>query len=93
LVVGPGLIVMEADNDAGAVSTYVQAGAQYGIHLLFGTILYQLFANTGTISYHRWKCYSSPFAMINPKITSTTLYHLESTTIGKLWSVTNFKHI
>ena len=29
LVVGPGLIVMEADNDAGAVSTYVQAGAQY----------------------------------------------------------------
>src|ERR1700737_1341751 len=30
LVFGPGLIVMEADNDAGAVSTYVQAGAQYG---------------------------------------------------------------
>ncbi|MCP6755961.1 hypothetical protein NL533_30530, partial [Klebsiella pneumoniae] len=24
-VFGPGLIVMEADNDAGAVSTYVQA--------------------------------------------------------------------
>jgi Mn2+/Fe2+ NRAMP family transporter len=23
---GPGLIVMEADNDAGAVSTYMQAG-------------------------------------------------------------------
>ena len=34
LVAGPGLIVMEADNDAGAVSTYVQAGAQYGTHLL-----------------------------------------------------------
>lgn len=33
-VVGPGLIVMEADNDAGAISTYVQAGAQYGTHLL-----------------------------------------------------------
>ena len=30
MVFGPGLIVMEADNDAGAVSTYVQAGAQYG---------------------------------------------------------------
>ncbi len=29
VVFGPGLIVMEADNDAGAVSTYVQAGAQY----------------------------------------------------------------
>ena len=34
MVAGPGLIVMEADNDAGAVSTYVQAGAQYGTHLL-----------------------------------------------------------
>jgi len=30
VVFGPGLIVMEADNDAGAVSTYVQAGALYG---------------------------------------------------------------
>jgi hypothetical protein len=28
MVMGPGLIVMEADNDAGAVSTYVQSGAQ-----------------------------------------------------------------
>ena len=26
MVFGPGLIVMEADNDAGAVSTYMQAG-------------------------------------------------------------------
>ncbi len=32
-VFGPGLIVMVADNDAGAVSTYTQAGAQYGTHL------------------------------------------------------------
>jgi Mn2+/Fe2+ NRAMP family transporter len=35
LIVGPGLIVMEADNDAGAVSTYMQAGGQYGLHLLW----------------------------------------------------------
>lgn len=35
MVFGPGLIVMEADNDAGAVSTYVQAGAQYGTRLLW----------------------------------------------------------
>lgn len=35
LVSGPGLIVMEADNDAGAVSTYIQAGAQYGTSLLW----------------------------------------------------------
>ena len=35
VVFGPGLIVMEADNDAGAVSTYVQAGALYGTKLLW----------------------------------------------------------
>ena len=35
MVIGPGIIVMEADNDAGAVSTYTQAGAQYGLHLLW----------------------------------------------------------
>jgi len=39
MVLGPGLIVMEADNDAGAVSTYVQAGAQYGTHLLWILLL------------------------------------------------------
>ncbi len=39
LVFGPGLIVMEADNDAGAVSTYTQAGAQYGTHLLWVLLL------------------------------------------------------
>jgi len=39
MVVGPGLIVMVADNDAGAVSTYSQAGAQYGTHLLWVVLL------------------------------------------------------
>src|SRR5580658_387225 len=39
MVFGPGLIVMEADNDAGAVSTYVQAGAQYGTRLLWLLLL------------------------------------------------------
>lgn len=39
MVFGPGLIVMEADNDAGAVSTYVQAGAQYGTRLLWLMLL------------------------------------------------------
>jgi Mn2+/Fe2+ NRAMP family transporter len=39
MVLGPGLIVMEADNDAGAVSTYIQAGAQYGTHLLWLLVL------------------------------------------------------
>jgi len=39
MVLGPGLIVMEADNDAGAVSTYTQAGAQYGTHLMWVLLL------------------------------------------------------
>ena len=39
MVFGPGLIVMEADNDAGAVPTYMQAGRQYGLHLLWTLIV------------------------------------------------------
>jgi Mn2+/Fe2+ NRAMP family transporter len=39
MVFGPGLIVMEADNDAGAVSTYTQAGGQYGLSLLWLMLL------------------------------------------------------
>lgn len=39
MVFGPGLIVMEADNDAGAVSTYMQAGGKYGLHLLWVLLL------------------------------------------------------
>ncbi len=35
MVTGPGLIVMIADNDAGAVSTYTEAGARYGASLLW----------------------------------------------------------
>ena len=39
VVAGPGLIVMVADNDAGAVSTYTQAGAIYGTSLLWVLLL------------------------------------------------------
>lgn len=39
MVMGPGLIVMVADNDAGAVSTYTEAGARYGTHLLWILLL------------------------------------------------------
>lgn len=39
MVLGPGLIVMVADNHAGAVSTCVQAGAQYGTRLLWVLLL------------------------------------------------------
>jgi Mn2+/Fe2+ NRAMP family transporter len=34
-IVGPGLIVMVGDNDAGGVSTYAQAGQDYGYSLLW----------------------------------------------------------
>ena len=39
VVAGPGLIVMVADNDAGAISTYTQAGAAYGTSLLWVLLL------------------------------------------------------
>jgi NRAMP (natural resistance-associated macrophage protein)-like metal ion transporter len=38
-IVGPGLIVMVGDNDAGGVSTYSQAGQNYGVSLLWVLIL------------------------------------------------------
>jgi len=34
-IVGPGLIVMAGDNDAGAFSTYGQAGQNFGTHLMW----------------------------------------------------------
>ncbi|WP_047248762.1 Nramp family divalent metal transporter [Chromobacterium subtsugae] len=38
-ILGPGLIVMVGDNDAGAFSTYSQAGQNYGTSLLWTLIL------------------------------------------------------
>jgi Mn2+/Fe2+ NRAMP family transporter len=38
-IVGPGLIVMVGDNDAGGVSTYAQAGQNYGYSLLWVLLL------------------------------------------------------
>src|SRR5487761_269388 len=38
-IVGPGLIVMVGDNDAGGVSTYAQAGQNYGYSLLWTLVL------------------------------------------------------
>ena len=38
-IVGPGLIVMVGDNDAGAFGTYSQAGQNYGTHLLWTLLL------------------------------------------------------
>src|SRR6266852_9968612 len=38
-IIGPGLIVMCGDNDAGAFATYGQAGQNYGTHLLWTLLL------------------------------------------------------
>ncbi len=38
-IVGPGLIVMVGDNDAGGVATYAQAGQTYGTSLLWTLVL------------------------------------------------------
>ncbi|HZC10123.1 MAG TPA: NRAMP family divalent metal transporter [Mycobacterium sp.] len=38
-IVGPGLIVMVGDNDAGGVATYTQAGQNYGYSLLWVLLL------------------------------------------------------
>jgi len=39
VIMGPGLIVMVGDNDAGGVSTYAQAGQNYGTTLLWTLVL------------------------------------------------------
>ena len=38
-IIGPGLIVMVGDNDAGGVATYSQAGQNYGTSLLWVLLL------------------------------------------------------
>jgi NRAMP (natural resistance-associated macrophage protein)-like metal ion transporter len=38
-IVGPGIIVMVGDNDAGGVATYSQAGQNYGVSLLWTLLL------------------------------------------------------
>ncbi len=38
-IIGPGLIVMVGDNDAGGVATYSQAGQNYGTSLMWVMLL------------------------------------------------------
>jgi NRAMP (natural resistance-associated macrophage protein)-like metal ion transporter len=38
-IMGPGLVVMVGDNDAGGVATYAQAGQNYGLTLLWTLLL------------------------------------------------------
>ena len=51
-ILGPGLIVMVGDNDAGAFGTYTQAGQNYGTSLLWVLLLLVSFFT----STRRWCC-------------------------------------
>lgn len=46
MMLGPGIIVMVADNDAGGITTYAATGAKYGYHLLWFLVL------LGPIAYY-----------------------------------------
>ncbi len=39
VIMGPGLITMVGDNDAGGIQTYIQAGQQYGTSLLWTLLI------------------------------------------------------
>jgi hypothetical protein len=54
-ILGPGLIVMVGDNDAGAFSTYTQAGQNYGTTLLW-TLMFLIPCSTST---RKWCCGSA----------------------------------
>ena len=41
MVLGPGLIAANAGNDAGGIATYSQAGAQFGLSMLW-TVVFTL---------------------------------------------------
>ncbi len=52
-IIGPGLIVMVGDNDAGAFGTYTQAGQNYGTALLWTLLLL-----VPVLYVRRWCCAS-----------------------------------
>jgi hypothetical protein len=53
-ILGPGLIVMVGDNDAGAFGTYTQAGQNYGTALLWTLLLL-----VPVLYTRRWSCVSA----------------------------------
>ena len=52
-IMGPGLIVMVGDNDAGGVSTYAQAGQNFGLTLLVDP---SRCSSRSSSSTRRWWC-------------------------------------
>ena len=55
-IMGPGLIVMVGDNDAGGVATYSQAGQNFGLSLLWALPSWSRYWS----STRRWSCASVP---------------------------------
>jgi NRAMP (natural resistance-associated macrophage protein)-like metal ion transporter len=74
-VIGPGIIVMVGDNDAGGVSTYAQAGQNYGLSLLWTLILIipVLIINQEMV-------------VRLGAVTGVGLYRLIAERLGKLWA-------
>ena len=97
MVFGPGLIVMEADNDAGAVSTYMQAGGQYGLHLLWllgGAAAHLLLrAGNGGPARHRDRQRSRRHDLRTLRQLVGTLLALRSAAVNFLTLVTEFAAI
>lgn len=54
-VLGPGLIVMVGDNDAGGVSTYAQGGQNYSPWIVVPPVSAGLVGMTVTGSFRRWE--------------------------------------
>jgi hypothetical protein len=56
-ILGPGLIVMVSDNDAGAFGTYTQAGQNYGTALLWTLLLLVpvLYVNQEMVPLRSWR--------------------------------------
>ena len=51
-VLGPGIMVMVADNDAGGISTYAVTGSKFG-HEDLGDIGFEPVAIDWTVQHHR----------------------------------------
>ena len=66
-ILGPGLIVMVGDNDAGAFATYGQAGQNYGTRLLW-TLLLLVIGIVGT-TVAPWQLFFQQSYVIDKRIT------------------------
>ena len=55
---GPGLITGAADDDPSGIATYSQAGAQFGVNMLWTVVLtFPLMAAIQAISRPDWSCH------------------------------------